>query len=49
MKKLTRKVARFKGLTLGLDLHKKFVEWCLLDGDGEQADAGREPPAPAKP
>jgi transposase len=41
MKKLTRKAVRFKGLTLGLDLHKKFIEWCLLDGDGEETDAGR--------
>jgi transposase len=41
MKKLTRKVVRFKGLTLGLDLHKKFIEWCLLDQKGDQIEGGR--------
>jgi transposase len=41
MKKLTRKAVRFKGLTLGLDLHKKFIEWCVLDRAGEEIGAGR--------
>lgn len=41
MKKLTRKAVRFKGLTLGLDLHKKFIEWCLLDRAGEEIAGGR--------
>lgn len=41
MKKLTRKTVRFKGLTLGLDLHKKFIEWCLLDRQGDEVEGGR--------
>ncbi len=41
MKKLTRKVVHFKGLTLGLDLHKKFIEWCLLDRKGNELATGR--------
>ena len=41
MKKLTRKPVHFKGLTLGLDLHKKFIEWCLLDRRGNERDKGR--------
>ena len=41
MKKLLRKAVRFKGLTLGLDLHKKFIEWCLLDRRGNESAGGR--------
>jgi transposase len=41
MKKLVRKPVHFKGLTLGLDLHKKFLEWCVMDEKGDQQDAGR--------
>ena len=33
MKKLNRKGERFKGQTLGLDIHKKFIEYCVLDGE----------------
>lgn len=41
MKKLTRKGVRFKGLTLGLDVHKKFIEYCVLDKDGEEVAGGK--------
>lgn len=41
MKKLTRKPVHFKGLTVGLDLHKKFIEWCVLDAKGNEKAAGR--------
>jgi hypothetical protein len=35
MKKLMRRAVRFKGFTLGLDVHKGFIEYCLLDGSGD--------------
>lgn len=41
MKKLTRKPVHFKGLTIGLDLHKRFIEWCVLDHKGNEKAAGR--------
>ena len=41
MKKLTRRAVRFKGLTLGLDLHKQFIEWCVLDRAGDEVAGGR--------
>jgi len=41
MKKLTRKRNRFKGLTLGLDLHKKFIAWCVMDRKGDEMANGR--------
>jgi hypothetical protein len=41
MKKLTRKVVRFKGLSLGLDVHKKFIEWVVLDAKGDDLEGGR--------
>jgi len=41
MKKLIRKAVRFKGFTLGLDVHKKFIEYCLLDQQGDEVDAGK--------
>jgi transposase len=41
MKKLIRKGGRFKGQTLGLDIHKKFIEYCVLDGLGDEVVAGR--------
>jgi len=41
MKKLIRRAVRFKGLTLGLDVHKKFIEYCVLDRQGDQVKAGR--------
>ncbi len=41
MKKLTRKAVRFKGITLGLDLHKKFIEWSAFDRQGNEQATGR--------
>lgn len=41
MKKLKRSGVRFKGFTLGLDVHKKFIEYCVLDGQGEETMSGR--------
>ena len=41
MKKLNRKGERFKGQTLGLDIHKKFIEYCVLDGEGDEVATGR--------
>lgn len=36
MKKLTRRPTRFDGLTLGLDVHKKMIQWCVLDRNGDE-------------
>jgi hypothetical protein len=41
MKKLKRVTERFKGYTIGLDLHKKFIEFCVLDRDGNECAKGR--------
>ena len=41
MKKLTRKVSGFKGWTMGLDVHKAFIEYCVLDERGEDVQHGR--------
>ena len=41
MKKLTRKSVHFKGLTMGLDLHKKFIEWSMLDRKGNEIATGQ--------
>ena len=41
MKKLTRKAVRFNGLTLGLDVHKKFIEYCVLDRKGNELEGKR--------
>jgi transposase len=38
MKKLTRRPTRFDGLTLGLDVHKRVIQWCLLDRQGDEVD-----------
>jgi transposase len=46
MKKLIRKAVRFKGITLGLDVHKKFIEYCVLDREGDELDAGRTGSSP---
>ena len=40
MKKLTRSGVRFKSLTMGLDLHKKFIEYCVLDRWGNEFASG---------
>ena len=36
MKKLQRHGERFKGLTLGLDLHKKMIQYSVLDEAGDE-------------
>ncbi|MHB1158432.1 MAG: hypothetical protein ACYC26_16530 [Phycisphaerales bacterium] len=36
MKKLQRHGERFKGLTLGLDLHKKMIQYSVLDEQGDE-------------
>ena len=41
MKKLVRKASSFKGFTIGLDLHKKFVEFCVLNERGDEVESGR--------
>lgn len=41
MKQLTRKGKPFKGLTVGLDLHKKFIEYSVLDKHGENLEGGK--------
>lgn len=41
MKKLTRRPVRFKGLTIGLDVHKSFIEYVFLDVRGDEERGGR--------
>lgn len=41
VKKLTRRFERFKGLTVGLDVHQRFVEYVILDRKGDEAAGGR--------
>jgi transposase len=41
MKKLRRRMEKFKGLSVGLDLHKKFIQVSVLDGRGEEVAAER--------
>lgn len=41
MKKLHRRPSRFKGLTVGLDLHKSFTQVSVLDQAGDEVDADR--------
>lgn len=41
MKKLTRRPVHFKGLTLGLDVHKTFIEYVILDRRGDEECGGR--------
>jgi transposase len=41
MKKLLRKPEHFKGLTLSLDLHKKLLEYAVLDEQGDQTAGGK--------
>jgi transposase len=36
MKKLPKRVERFKGRTMGLDLHKKFIQACVFDEHGDE-------------
>ena len=41
MKKLTRRPVRFKGLTVGLDVHQSFIQYVILDRKGDELDGGR--------
>lgn len=41
MKKLHRRPSRFKGVTVGLDLHKSFTQYSVLSEAGDEVDAGR--------
>lgn len=41
MKKLIRAKVRFKGLSVGLDAHKEFIQFSVLDRDGDEIDRGR--------
>jgi transposase len=41
MKKLHRKSVRFKGLTIGLDLHKGFIQYSVFDRRGNEIALGR--------
>jgi transposase len=41
MKKLNRIQKRFDGLTVGLDLHKRFIEFVIFDRAGDEIDNGR--------
>lgn len=41
MKKLMRRQKRFKGLTVGLDLHKKFIQVAVLDRHGNEIESNR--------
>lgn len=41
MQKLTRRMKRFKGLTVGLDLHKKFIQYSVLDTRGNEVEGSR--------
>lgn len=41
MKKLHRRPNRFEGLTMGLDLHKEFIQYSVLDQAGDETDCGR--------
>ena len=41
MKKLTRPVQKVNAAVLGLDIHKDLIAYCLLDRDGNEAEARR--------
>jgi transposase len=46
MKKLQRRVERFKGNTLGLDLHKKLMQDSVLNQVGDETENERLPATP---
>jgi len=41
MQKLQRRGTRFKGWTMGLDLHKRFIQYSVLDRRGDEVENGR--------
>jgi transposase len=46
MKKLHRRPTRFKGTTVGIDLHKTFLQYSVLSIEGEETHADRAPSRP---
>ena len=41
MRTLPRRPSRFKGLTVGLDVHKSFIQYVVLDAEGDEHSSGR--------
>lgn len=41
MKKLQRRRDRFKGWSIGLDVHKRFIQYSVLDQKGDEVSNGR--------
>jgi transposase len=41
MKKLTRRVVHFKGFSVGLDVHKSFIQYSVFNADGDEVAHGR--------
>lgn len=41
MKKLQRRVEHFKGFTIGLDLHKRWIWYTVLNAAGDEVAAGK--------
>lgn len=41
MRKLTRQTERFKGITVGLDVHQRVIEYVVLDRKGDEEAGGR--------
>jgi hypothetical protein len=41
MKKLRRRVEKFNGLCVGLDLHKRFIQMSVIDHHGDEVEADR--------
>lgn len=41
MKKINPVRARFNGLSVGLDIHKTFIEYCVLSAKGHELENGR--------
>lgn len=46
MQKLHRRPTRFKGITVGLDLHKTFLQYSVLSLDGDEVQTDRVPARP---
>lgn len=46
MKKLAKRIDKFKGLCVGLDLHKRFIQVSVLDAQGQEVHAERLAAAP---
>ena len=41
MKKLARTVEKFKGISIGLDIHISFIQWQAIDQHGDDMGSGR--------